>query len=151
MVRFNALIKRFGAQGEKTGWTYIEIPEKVTSQLKPGFKKAFRVKGSLDAQSVKQVSLIPMGEGNYILPLNASMRKQLGKMKGDILEVQLEEDTRPLKINTYFLECLKDEPSAWEFFHTLPQGHRNYFSKWIESAKTDPTRDKRIAQAVNAL
>jgi hypothetical protein len=33
----------------------------------------------------------------------------------------------------------------------LPGSHRNYFSKWIDSAKTDATKTKRIAMAVNAL
>jgi uncharacterized protein YdeI (YjbR/CyaY-like superfamily) len=50
-----------------------------------------------------------------------------------------------------FVECLNDEPRALDFFKTLPRGHQNYFSKWIESAKTENTKAKRIAQAVNAL
>jgi Domain of unknown function (DUF1905)/Bacteriocin-protection, YdeI or OmpD-Associated len=151
MLRFKALIEKFGAKGEKTGWTYIEVPEKITSQLKPGFRKAFRVKGFLDQYSITQTSLIPMGDGNYILPLNASLRKAIGKGKGGTLEVALEVDSRPIKINSIFLECMKDEPTALEFFNSLPQSHKNYFSKWIESAKSDFTREKRIAQAVNAL
>ncbi|HVF97457.1 MAG TPA: YdeI/OmpD-associated family protein, partial [Flavisolibacter sp.] len=36
-------------------------------------------------------------------------------------------------------------------FESLTKGHRLYFSKWIESAKTEPTKAKRIAMAVNAL
>jgi hypothetical protein len=27
MVQFTTTIKQFGKQGEKTGWTYIEIPQ----------------------------------------------------------------------------------------------------------------------------
>ena len=49
------------------------------------------------------------------------------------------------------MDCLADEPKALEFFHSLPGSHRNYFSKWIDSAKTDATKAKRIAMAVNAL
>ena len=33
----------------------------------------------------------------------------------------------------------------------MPGSHQKYYSKWIESAKTDQTRAKRIAMAVNAL
>ena len=36
-------------------------------------------------------------------------------------------------------------------FKTLAKSHQNYFSKWIESAKTEGTKTKRIALAVNAL
>ena len=45
MIHFNAVIKKFNEQGEKTGWTYIEIPEEIASKIKPGYKKSFRVKG----------------------------------------------------------------------------------------------------------
>jgi len=33
-------------------------------------KKAFRVKGKLDAYEYKAVSLIPMGEGDFIMAVN---------------------------------------------------------------------------------
>ncbi|HQV55523.1 MAG TPA: YdeI/OmpD-associated family protein, partial [Chitinophagaceae bacterium] len=29
--------------------------------------------------------------------------------------------------------------------------HQKYFSKWIDAAKTEPTKVKRITMAVNAL
>lgn len=64
---------------------------------------------------------------------------------------ELELQQKDYEIDADFLACLQDEPAAFDFFNTLPPGHRNYFSKWIESAKTEPTRAKRIAMAVNAL
>ena len=42
-IQFNAVIKKFDQKGEKTGWTYIDIPEKIAQQLIPGNKKAFRI------------------------------------------------------------------------------------------------------------
>ncbi len=33
----------------------------------------------------------------------------------------------------------------------MPKSYQNYYSKWIESAKTEPTRTKRIALAVSTL
>ncbi|MBP6687980.1 MAG: YdeI/OmpD-associated family protein, partial [Lacibacter sp.] len=48
-------------------------------------------------------------------------------------------------------ECLNDEPTALQYFNSLAGGHQRYFSKWIDSAKTEPTKAKRIAMAVNAL
>jgi uncharacterized protein YdeI (YjbR/CyaY-like superfamily) len=49
------------------------------------------------------------------------------------------------------MDCLADEPGAREFFQTLPGSHKRYFSKWIDDAKTEPTKTKRITLAVNAL
>lgn len=150
MVSFTATILKFGEKGEKTGWTYIEIPGDIAEQLKPGTKTSFRVKGRLDGFVIKGVSLIPMGGGNFIMALNAAMRKGVRKSKGAMVEVQLAVD-KPYEILPELLECLADEPDAMAFFKQLPRSHRNYFSRWIEAAKTDATKAKRIAQAVNAL
>jgi uncharacterized protein YdeI (YjbR/CyaY-like superfamily) len=65
--------------------------------------------------------------------------------------VQIEADDSPFVFNKDFMECLDDEPAAKEFFQTLTASHQRYFSKWIDDAKTEPTRVKRITLAVNAL
>ena len=151
MIHFNAIIKKFNKQGEKTGWSYIEIPEEIVSKIKPGYKKSFRVKGSLDNYAIERTSLLPMGSGSFIIPINATIRKALGKRKGAVIKASLTEDVREVKINKTFLICLADEPAALEFFNSLPRSHRNYFSKWIESAKAEETKASRIARAVTAL
>lgn len=67
-----------------------------------------------------------------------------------MVKVQLAVD-KPYEILPQLLECLADEPGAMAFFKQLPRSHQNYFSKWIEAAKTDATKANRIALAVNAL
>ena len=151
MISYNATILKFDKQGEKTGWTYIEIPADVAHQLKPNTKTSFRVKGKLDNYSIKAVALLPMGAGNFIMPINGVMRKALGKRHGAQLKIQLEADNKPLKLSEDFMTCLADEPQALAAFNKIPKSVQNYFSKWIESAKTEPTKAMRIARAVNAL
>jgi len=151
MLRFTATMHKFEKQGEKTGWTYIEVPADLAQKLKPGNKKEFKVKGKLDNHVINRISLLPMGGGIFIMPINAAMRKAIGKRHGAMLKVQLEADDSPFVFNADFMECLDDEPTAKKFFQTLPGSHQRYFSKWIDSAKTDPTKTKRIAQAVSAL
>ncbi|MBS1626442.1 MAG: DUF1905 domain-containing protein [Bacteroidetes bacterium] len=151
MIQFSTILKKFDKQGEKTGWTYIEISETIAQQLKPNNKKSFRVKGKLDEFEFQGVALLPMGDGTFIMAINASMRKGIKKIKGDKIKVQLKEDKKGYELNKEFIECLNDEPKAYSFFKKLPQGHQNYFSKWIESAKTIETKSKRIAMAINAL
>lgn len=151
MIELVATIFQFDKQGEKTGWSYIEIPADLAQKLKPGNKKSFRVKGKLDNYSFKGVALLPMGGGNFIMALNAAMRKGIHKKKGAMVKVKLEVDNKPYELNKEFVECLNDDPSAIAYFKTLPGSHQNYFSKWIESAKTIQTKAKRIAQAVNGL
>ncbi|MBL7851699.1 MAG: DUF1905 domain-containing protein [Cyclobacteriaceae bacterium] len=151
MITFTAKIRKFEKKGEKTGWTYIEISSRQAHQLNPGKKTGYRVKGQLDDYPIQRVALLPMGDGNFIIPLNARMRKALGKEAGDSLTVRLEVDSRNLPPSSDFMKCLRDDAKATAHFKTLPGSHQRYFSKWIEEAKTVETKTKRITMAVIAL
>ncbi|TDH25674.1 DUF1905 domain-containing protein [Segetibacter sp. 3557_3] len=151
MVHFTTVIKRFDKQGDKTGWTYINVTEDHAGKLLPGNKKGFRIKGRLDNYAFEGLSLIPMGGGNFILPLNATIRKAIGKTKGAMLNVMIELDTKQIAPPTELIECLEDEPAALDRFNGLAPSHRRYFINWINEAKTDVTRAKRIAASVNAM
>lgn len=151
MVHFTTTIKQFGKQGEKTGWTYIDVPSDIAEKLMPGNRRGFRVKGKLDNFVIRGIALIPMGKGDFILTINADLRKGIRKKKGAMLSVKLQVDPEGYKLNEDFIACLNDDPDAKSFFNTLTGSHRNYFSKWIDAAKTEPTKTKRIAMAVNAL
>lgn len=151
MVQFKAQIQQFAEQGEKTGWSYVTIPPDVAERLKPGFRKSFRVKGKLDAHPIAQQALLPMGNGEFILPLKAGLRKAIHKNKGAILKLTLEEDKKPLAVFPELLDCLADAPKAEKKFNSLPRSHQMYYSKWIESAKSDETRAKRIGLTIFAM
>ena len=151
MVSYFTTIKKFEQHGEKTGWTYILIPSALAQQLHPGNKKSFRVKGKLDQYPIKGVALLPMGEGDFIMPINATMRKGIKKQKGASLQVKLEVDTEEMQPPSELIDCLSDEPEARKKFESLPKGHQNYFVKWITSAKTLETRAKRIAYTIDFL
>jgi hypothetical protein len=152
MVEFTTMMLQFAEQGEKTGWTYIEIPADIAQQMKPGNKKSFRVRGMLDALPVRGLALMPMGEGNFIMALKADIRKGIHKNAGAMLHVKLEADD-DFKVETPadLQECLDFEPEAYDFFNSLAKSHREYFIKWIDSAKTAETRAKRIVNTVNAM
>ncbi|MEJ7627072.1 MAG: YdeI/OmpD-associated family protein [Ferruginibacter sp.] len=150
-IVFTTELKRFASQGEKTGWTYILIPQKTAASIKPETKSSFRVKGFIDEHPIHSVALIPMGKGDFILTVNAEMRKALRKQKGASVHVKIELDTSEYIICPGLLSCLEDDPDALQYFKSLLPSHQRYFSKWIESAKTDATITKRIAMAVNAM
>jgi Domain of unknown function (DUF1905)/Bacteriocin-protection, YdeI or OmpD-Associated len=152
MIDFNAIILQFAEQGEKTGWSYIEIPSDLAQQLKPGNKKSFRVRGMLDGLPVQGMALMPMGDGNFIMALKADVRKGIHKNKGAMLHVSIEEDTDyKVEVPEDLKECFDFEPEALDFFNSLPKSHRDYFIKWIDGAKTNETRSKRIINTVNAM
>ena len=151
MITFSTRIQKFEKKGEKSGWTYIEISKNQAEKLNPGVKVSFRIKGKLDQFTIEKQALVPMGDGDFILPINAALRKGTGKKEGDTLKISLALDKRELELSSDFMECLNEEPDALKHFKSLTKGHQNYFSKWIESAKTTPTKTKRIVMALTAL
>lgn len=151
MIRFTTKILQFGAMGEKTGWSYIRISAAMAQKLLPGNKKSFRVKGKLDEVPIEKMALLPLGEGDFIMALKASVRKALRKQKGATLRVELEVDKAVIKPPRELMECLADEPEALAYFNTLPKSHQNYFGGWVRQARMEGTRTKRIACVVDAM
>lgn len=151
MIQFTAVIQKYHVMGEKSNWTFIAIPDGIPEQLKPGHKTEFKVKGKLDDYAFKQMPLYPVGGGRFIMALNADVRKAIGKRQGATVNVKIAADNSAFQFNKDLMECLNDEPAALQHFNSLPRSHQRYFSKWIDSAKTEPTKAKRIAMAVNAL
>jgi hypothetical protein len=151
MVELTTTLLQFAEKGEKTGWTYLSIPAVIASEIKPNNKLSFRVKGFLDEVSINGIALLPMGEGEFILPVKAALRKALGKQKGAMVKLQLEEDKDfKIEMPDDLAECFADEPEALQNFSKLPKSHQHYYFKWINEAKTEATRTKRIAATLDA-
>ena len=85
------------------------------------------------------------------MPVNAAMRKGTHKATGSTLTVKIDVDTKAYELNSDFVMCLEDAPRAYDYFNSLTKSHQNYFSKWIDSAKTEETKSKRITQSIQAL
>lgn len=152
MVEFTNVINQFGKMGEKTGWVYVDIPTDIAQKIKPNCRKSFRVKGFLDKTPIRGIALIPMGGGNFIMSLNAPLRKKLGKQTGALIKLNLEEDTEfEITIPEDLHDCLSDDSDAIQKFTSMTKSHQNYFINWINSAKTIDTRAKRIGLTVNAM
>ncbi|WP_316753382.1 YdeI/OmpD-associated family protein [Pedobacter gandavensis] len=152
MVTFKAEIERFAEMGEKSGWTYVFIPAAIANEIKADCRKSYRVKGTLDQIAVEGLALVPMGEGDFIIALNAALRKKLKKDKGALLELSLEEDlTFKITMPDDLELCLAEEPHWLEGFLKLPKSHQNWYINWLNAAKTEPTRTKRLVRIVTAM
>lgn len=150
MVELKTVLQKFGSQGEKSGWTYVEIPAKVAAKIKPGTKKSFRIKGKINGLAFKG-ALMPMGGGDFIFAVKSEIRKKIKKFSGDEVVMSIEEDKAPPKLNKDLLACLAEDEMAKAAFSKFPPSHKAYFSKWVDEAKTENTRAKRIAMSLQAL
>jgi Domain of unknown function (DUF1905)/Bacteriocin-protection, YdeI or OmpD-Associated len=151
MLSFHATIERFGTMGEKTNWYYVMMPDDVMEIFQASKTKSLRVKGLLDAVPIKMIALWPIGEAQYILPLNAIIRKQLHKDVENAIHLQIEIDNDEIGIAPELYDCLQDEPLAEQRFYALPKSWQNNFSRLVNNAKTPGTKAKRIAKFLEAL
>jgi uncharacterized protein YdeI (YjbR/CyaY-like superfamily) len=55
------------------------------------------------------------------------------------------------KIPSYIEEILKTNPLAWEQFRKLAPSYRRAYIGWIESARRDATKKKRLREALGLL
>jgi Domain of unknown function (DUF1905)/Bacteriocin-protection, YdeI or OmpD-Associated len=133
----------------KGGWTYVKILN-IRQHANRPFGMV-RVKGFVDDYVLKQFSLMPMGDGSLFLSLNAALRKQIKKGKGDTVHIRLATDETPLEIPQEFLDCLAEVPKAFHFFITLTENQQKYFVDWIYGAKQVLTKEKRIVEAIEKL
>jgi hypothetical protein len=151
MVQFESEMVKYGRMGEKTGWTVIELPCDITEQLNPAVRKPYRVKGLIDGLPIQSIAIIPIGGGTFVLPLNAVIRKAIGKKQGAMVKLWLTLDTDEYQLNKTLLDCLNEFKVAKNAFFSKPRSHQNYYSKWVETAKTQATIDKRIVQIIDSL
>jgi hypothetical protein len=151
MHSFTAIIQKSGSWGEKTGWTYVDIPQDILTRLKLKSKKEFRIKGFIDDVKLERQAVFPVGEGNYIITLNADLRKKLGKKTGAMVKLSIELDKRGAAQSKELLDCLKDDPEAQAQFESMNMSHQNYFHNYILSAKTETTRTARVVNTLAAM
>ena len=54
----------------------------------------------------------------------------------------------PVKVPAYLLAALRRDPKAREAFAAFPPSHQREYVDWIDSAKTDETRQRRLTTAL---
>ncbi|MFL5543364.1 MAG: YdeI/OmpD-associated family protein, partial [Gemmatimonadaceae bacterium] len=54
-------------------------------------------------------------------------------------------------IPSYITKALKTEPRAWQYFEQLAPSYRRLYILWIDSAKRQETKEKRLQEAITLL
>lgn len=151
MFSFKSIIQKFANKGEKTGWTYVDIPQDIILKLILKNKKEFRIKGVMDDVAFERLAVYPIGDGNFIIAINAELRKKLGKKEGAMLSVKFELDKCEALQSQELMDCLNDDKIALKQFNSLLLSHQNYFHRYIYTAKGADTKAGRIVNTINAM
>ena len=143
-MRFHTTI----LQGDKTA-TGIRIPDEVVESLGAGKRPAVKVtiNGFTYRSSVATVS------GRFMVGVSAENRAGAGVAGGDEVDVEIELDTEPREVTlpADFAAALDAEPKARETFDRLSNSNKGWHVSQVTGAKTDETRQRRIARSVGIL
>ena len=135
-------------QGDKTA-TGIRIPEEIVEALGAGK----RPKVSLTLRGYTYRSSVAVVSGEYMVGVSADVRAAAGVAGGDEVDVDIELDTAPREVTVPpdFGAALDAEPDARRTFDALSYSNKSWHTLQLEGAKTDETRQRRIARSIEAL
>lgn len=148
---FNAevTLEKFPGKG---GWTYAPVGQ-LPFKVKTHFGN-LKVSGRLDEVVLTDAHLMPMGKGLRFLPVNAALRKQLGKQAGDAVHLLLfaveETSTLAITLND-FKECLSEVPAALQAFEALGPPQQQALLEEVASAKDEEEQVARIEAVLAQL
>jgi Bacteriocin-protection, YdeI or OmpD-Associated/Domain of unknown function (DUF1905) len=143
-MRFRAKVALHG----KTA-TGFEVPAEVVSSL--GTHKRPPVRVTIADYTYR--STIATYAGKFMLPLSAQNRAGAGVAAGDEVDVDVELDTEPreVEVPADLATALNGIPGLRQAFDALAFTHRKEYVLAVEDAKTEETRQRRIAKTVGKL
>lgn len=129
--------------------TGIEVTPEMLEELGGGKRPAVKV--TINGHTYRS-SVGSMG-GQSMISLSAENRDKAGVAGGDEVDVQIAPDTEPreVEVPSDLAAALKAQPAAKATFDELSYSNKRYHVLQVEGAKTDETRQRRIANAVETL
>ena len=145
MTRFRTTILQSGVTT-----TGIEVPAEAVEALGAGRRPPVTV--TLDGRYTYRSTVAVLG-GTYMIGLNSDHRAASGIGAGDEVDVELALDTAPrtLDVPPQLAAALDADPAARATFHMLSYSNRSWHVLQVTGAKTDETRERRIAKSIEAL
>jgi hypothetical protein len=129
--------------------TGIEVPPDIVEALGSGKRPAVKV--TINGFTYR--STVAVMGGGYWVGVSAENRAGAGVQGGDEVDVELELDTAPREVVVpeALAAALASEPQAKATFDKLSYSNKSWHVLQVSGAKTDETRDRRIAKSIEAL
>ena len=127
----------------------IEVPEEIVTALGSG--KRPKVAVTINGYTYRS-SIAPMN-GVFMVGVSSDVRAAAGVAGGDEVDVDIKLDTAPREVTVPddFAAALDATPEARATFESLSYSNKSWHVLQIEGAKSDDTRQRRIAKSVEAL
>jgi hypothetical protein len=129
--------------------TGIQVPDEVVEALGSGKRPAVKV--TVNGYSYR--STVASMSGVFMVSLSAEHRAGAGVGGGNEVEVDLELDSAPREVTVppELVAALDAEPAARATFDGLSYSSKSWPVLQVTGAKTEETRQRRIARSVDAL
>ncbi|MDX9789618.1 MAG: YdeI/OmpD-associated family protein [Candidatus Kapaibacterium sp.] len=130
--------------------TYIEFPYDAFECF--GKKGQIKVYVNVNGYEYRS-SLVKMGHHCHLVVFRKEHRIATGLSVGDKIHVNIREDKdiRDVEIPSDVKEALEVFPDIDDFFHNMSYSHRKEYVEWINSAKKEETRIRRIIKGIETL
>jgi hypothetical protein len=135
-------------QGGRTA-TGIQVPDEVVEALGAGRRPAVKV----TVKGYTYRSTVAAMGGASMISLSAEHRAAAGVAGGEEVEVDIDLDTAPREVSVPvdFAAAVDAEPEARRTFDSLSYSNRSWHVLQVQGAKTEQTRQRRIAKSVDIL
>jgi bacteriocin resistance YdeI/OmpD-like protein/uncharacterized protein DUF1905 len=129
--------------------TGICVPDELVEALGGG--KRPKVRATVAGYSYR--TSVGRMRGEFKFPVSAAVREAAGVAAGDEVDVSLELDTKPRELNLpeELAKALGREPAAKQAFEQLSYSKRKRHILAVEGAKTEETRQRRVAKTLEEL
>ena len=142
---------RFSGELQATGGntTGFRVPDAVVAELGGGGRP--KVVATINGYAWR-TSIARMG-GEYWLGVSSANRSGAGVEAGQVLDVEVTLDTgvREVEVPADLAEALAADPAAKAFWDGLSYSNKRYHVEQITGAKTESTRERRVAKSVQVL
>ena len=145
-IRFEAEIR----SDVGSGGAFVEFPYDVQDLF--GTRGRVPVQAAFDGEAYRG-SMSKMGSDSHILIVVKNIREKISKQPGDKVTVTLSLDTEPrvVTVPPDFQALLNTNPAANESFKNFSYSKQRDYILWIEDAKREETRQRRMAKAIDLL
>lgn len=127
----------------------IPVPPEVVEALGAGKRPAVIV--TVGGHTYRN-SIASMG-GRFLISMSAANRQAAGVVGGDTVEVTLELDTAPREVEVpeALAAAFEQDAAARTAFEALSNSRKSRITLSVEGAKTEETRARRVAKALEDL
>jgi hypothetical protein len=150
-IRFSATLFRPVATAKAVAWTFLTLPKEASAKLPS--RGMTSVEGTFNGYAFR-ATLEPDGQGGHWLKVDRKLREAVGAEPGgvvllEIAPVAVEPEPRaPTDLRKALAAAHPKAQAVWS--DITPVARRDWI-QWIESAKREETRLKRIKSACDML